>query len=245
MTTMTDADFVAMESGRVRDTAIPRFYEKDYKMNAASLAAGHSVYEKREYVEILTPGTKSNPDRPVIDADKARWPAQYQAFKNGKVLAIDGMPLEKWTLADVAQVEFLKHWNIRTVEQLARLTDAQIQNLGTGGRQLVTSAKLWLEQAKDNSGISRVVAENELLKNRQQTLENQLAEQSAQIRALAAKGGEGGVISSAPAAMSADAMATIAAMVAAQMAAAAPPKNKGGRPPKAKAETPEHELPGE
>jgi hypothetical protein len=241
----TDADFVSAALNQSKDQAIPFFYMKDVKNNFKSNEAGHPVYDKKEYVRVVIPGDRNSvPDREVRESDKSRWPKLYVAFKNNQELAPDGMPLEKWPLVDINQVEFLKHWNIRTVEQLANINDMHIQKLGMGARDLRSKAIVYLEQARDGSGISRLVQERETLTARVKDLESQVQQLAATASAAKTQAAAQPVTGAASPAMSPEAIQQLVAQsVAAALSAAAPPKNKGGRPKKV--QTPEHELPDE
>lgn len=230
---MLDSDFVAPGLGDGRDTAIPRFYTRAKKNEFRSQQEGRPVFDNREYVEILIPGDKlCTVDREVKSEDMNRWPRQYAAFKNNQVLAPEGTPLEHWTMIDPAQVEHLKHFNVRSVEQLASVSDATLSNLGMGSRELQAKAKVWLAQARDNSGLSKLLAENEQLQAKTRALEEQVGElarlSSARTAAFSHE--------PAPAQPAADMAAMIAAAVAQAMAAQQPAKSKGGRPRKAAAE---------
>jgi hypothetical protein len=236
---MQDAEFIANIAGNAQDHAIPRFFIKAVKNNFKSNAEGMSVYDQKEYVEILIPGDRNSiPIRPVNEKDKARWPKHYLAFKNNQVLAEDGFPLEQWPLIDLGQIEHLKQFNCRTVEHLSKLNDTHIQKMGMGVRALRDKAIVYLEQARDNSGVSRVVAENESLKLQLATQAEQIAAMVSRLDAMAAKEAErpaGGFVMPAPAAPQPDLAALVAQAVAAAMAAQTPaeaPKNRGGRPRK-------------
>lgn len=241
---LSDADFVLSHKGG-KDQTIPQFFIKQKKNNFKSAQAGHDVYDQKEYVRVIIPGDRNSiPEREVREEDKARWAKHYIAFKNGLTLAPDGMPLEKWPLIDINQIEHMKHWNVRTVEDLANLNDIHLQKLGMGARDLKSKAIVWLEQARDGSGVSRVVQENEELRAKTRSLEDQLKTLSDRVAAMQAPAeGGAGITSAAQPAAPAISAVDIQRMIAEGIAAATPPKNKGGRPKKG--QTAEHELPPE
>jgi len=214
MPELTEADFIPFGSPNNKDNTIPRFYPREVLNNFKSEKEGHPVYDKMDYVEVLIPGDRlTQADRKVTDKDKARWARHWAAYQAGKELTLDGMPLEKWPLVDKNQIEHLKHFNIRSVEQLAKLSDTQLQAVGMGARALRDKAVVYLEEARGSAGISRVLQEN-------RDLQNQLAAMRTQVDSLlaianAAK--EAAAAAPAPVAVAAPAVdqAAIAAMVAA------------------------------
>jgi len=228
---LSDADLIAANSNP-KDSAIPRFFMKPVKNNFKSEQTGHPVYDTKEYVQVIIPGDRNSiPERAVKEEDKSRWARQYIAFKNNQELAPDGMPLETWPLIDIGMVETLKHWNIRSVEQLATLNDMHLQNIGMGARDLRSKAVVYLEQARDGSGVSRVVAENDKLRSDMVVMQEKL---DALTEAVAKKtvDAPAPVAAAAPAAGidPAALQEMIAASVAAALAAAAPIKPPRQKP---------------
>jgi hypothetical protein len=142
---------------------------------------GRPIHVDKEYVTIITPGDSKNKRvRPVklnwdgnTPPDNERWPRQWQAFKNQQTFVADGTKLEEWTLVTKADVLNLKYLNIYTVEQLAELGDNSLTWFGA--RKMRELAQTWLAQAKDNSGISKLQAENDQLKLEMEAMKNQLA----------------------------------------------------------------------
>lgn len=198
MAEITEALLVANAVGKAPDTAIPQFFMKDVKNNFKSNQEGRPVYDTKEYVRIIIPGDRNSiPERPVKDVDKARWPKQYAMFAQGLEMATDGTPLEQWPPIDRNQVEFLKHWNVRTVEQLSQVNDVNVQRMGMGMMSLRANAALWLEQARSGAGISRVVQERDELKSQVTLLTEQLADLASRMSEMAARQ-DGGVPAPAP-----------------------------------------------
>lgn len=132
--------------------------------------AGRPIYEDMEFVEISVPGDKTSVvDRPVRPEDKRQYAEQYKAFKAGNEEQLTGTPLSQWPVCSRAQVKELEFFHIRTVEQLAEVSDGNLQQVGPI-RALRDRARGWLEAAKGN-------AHNE-------TLRSQLAERDNRIDAL-------------------------------------------------------------
>jgi len=145
-----------------------------------SIEEGRPIFEEKEYVTIRMAGdTKTVRKRPVklewegeVPPDNERWPRQYHAFKNQQQQAVDGTPLEQWSLMNKADVMSVKALNIFTVEQLASLGDNNLNWLGA--RTWRDKAVAWLEQAQSGSGVAKLQAENEQLKLQMEALKNQM-----------------------------------------------------------------------
>lgn len=172
------------------DRCVPRFHLKAIRLGGRSQQEGRDIYEDREFVEIITPGdTRSVVCREVNDEHRRRWPAQYNAFKAGREEAVVGTPLEMWPpIGSPAMVQTLKAMHVRTVEDLAGLSDAGINNIGMGGRVLREKAQLWLSEAKDKgAAILTALEERDSDKATIQQLQEQVAELSSEVRALRKK----------------------------------------------------------
>lgn len=150
---------------------IPRFRSEVIKT-----ADGRFV--DREYVEYLIPGdAKSIADHIVTDEIRNRFPQQYRAWKSGRELPVDGTPLEMM-LGNTAVVHTLRSQNVFVIEQLATLTDGQLDPIGLGARDLREQAKRFIKmksQAKSAAEVKRRDDEIAELKAQVATLAAQLA----------------------------------------------------------------------
>ena len=153
---------MADELMQPKGAAIPEFFTEAVKLEFKSQQEGRPIYEEREFVRILMPGDRlSAPVEPVNDDHKARWPKEYAAFKAGIEAPIEGIPLKQWPQVNTSRVKELAHFNIHTVEQMASVSDAHIQNLGMGARELRERAKLFLEVAAKGDRPPRPAAGRE------------------------------------------------------------------------------------
>lgn len=144
-----------------------RFFMRTVVDQVATLAAGCPKHKSAEYIEIRVPGDKTNVvERAVRPNDTVLYAHAYAAFKAGDKEQVVGTALEHWPPAAAHVVEDLKHLKIRTVEQLAAVSDANLPALGIGGRSLRDQALAWLELAKGGEPIARMTAENEALRQR-------------------------------------------------------------------------------
>ena len=140
-----------------------------------SLEAGRPIYEDVEWVDIHIAGdNKTVVSKKVTAEHRQRWPEHYSQFKAGIENPIVGTPLEQWPVLPASKVAELKALNIRTVEDLSALTDAQIQNIGMGGRELVAQATAFIDAAKDSAGLEKLAAENSRLRDELEMLKEQI-----------------------------------------------------------------------
>lgn len=161
---------------------IPQFFTHHQPMEEASAAAGSVRHKAIEMVEFIIPGDKhSVPVRKVKESDKTLYRREYEAFKKGEEMAQDGTPLEVWPMMDRARVRDLKAMNIFTVEQLAGLSDGQMQFVGIGARTLVRHAQAFLETARTGQLPAALVAENEQLKQRMELMTAQMGNLTAKL----------------------------------------------------------------
>ena len=178
-----DAQF--QTSGQPQDRCIPVFYTRAVEDKEATLKQGRPMFRDVAYVQILVPGNnKDIMDRAGNQEATQRWPRQWAAYQNGQEQVLEGTPLGEWPLMRPAQIAQLNAVNIRTVEQIADASDAAMQGIGMGARELQAKAKAYLASAKDSKGaealqdevvtlkaeVERLTAENaELQKNQKKS----------------------------------------------------------------------------
>ncbi len=152
------------------------FYKNAVKSEVASDAAGHPVYIDKPFVRIMVPGDPNT----VIDtvANKGyqdRFPDEWRAFQQNDEQVLQGWPLKEWPVINPSQVKNLEFLNVRTVEQLAGLTDAQCQKVGMGTDSLRAKAKAAVAAAQDGAAISAQAAENKHLRDEMQSMREMIA----------------------------------------------------------------------
>ena len=100
----------------------------------------------------------------------------YEAWKRGQDMPLVGTPLAAWPGVTRQQADILKFLNVRTVEDVAAMTDADRMRFGLGGLELIQQAKAFLEAQRDRSVIAAEMAGRD----------KKLAEQSTEIADLKA-----------------------------------------------------------
>lgn len=132
----------------VKDNGKPLFYMREVQNKARTIAEGRVCFDLVPYVEIRTPGTKSNiPNERVTEEHKARWPMHWLQFQNKEKVIESGTPVSQWPFLNRAQVAELQALNIFTVEQVRDLSDAALQKIGPGGRDMKKRAGEFLKPA--------------------------------------------------------------------------------------------------
>ena len=160
------------------DRVYAQFFLHPKRDEAKSLEEGRDIYVEVPYVKIMVPGDKDNiVVRPVRSQDKERFPRQWAAFQNNEEEPLNGTPLTEWAFINRGQVEELKYFGIRTVEDLANAPDSQTQKF-MGINALKQKAKMFLEDAKLQAPLDKLTEENALLKAQMEDMQRQIAELS-------------------------------------------------------------------
>lgn len=144
-------------------------------------AEARPVYDEVEYIRKIVPGDKQNEvHRPATDLDRRQFARQYADFKAGTREAQSGTPLKEWPAISASQAKELAHFHVYTVEQLANLSDANVQNVGPV-RGLQQKARDYLEKAAGNAPMEKMRAELTEKDNRIATMEKQMAEMGKRL----------------------------------------------------------------
>jgi hypothetical protein len=152
-----------------------RFYSKPKYNPDKSAEENRPIYEDTVYVEIMMPGDKNNiVQRPALSMrDDLRFPKHYEQFLKGQQDQMVGTQLKVLPFLSEAQVEELAYFKIRTVEQLADLSDTV--NF-MGAQEMKQRAQKFLKALNSNEAV---VEENRQLKARLDALEAMLESQTA------------------------------------------------------------------
>jgi hypothetical protein len=108
-----------------------KFFSKAYRNDEKSLAANRPIWEDKDCIQIMVPGDKHNIIiRPVWDQDIQRWPTKWAQYKAGQEQGQSGTPLKFAPFISEGMAEELAYMNIRTIEQLANLSDGNMPFMG-------------------------------------------------------------------------------------------------------------------
>ena len=150
--------------------------------HAKSAEEGRPIYTEEEWIIIMIPGDRDTVERPITPQDKGRFSKQYDHWKTTGKESVTGTPLEAWPAITRSEVEELKHFRVRTVEDLANLADSSVAK-AMGLQSLKNKAKAFLEAASGNGG-AKFQAAIEAKDAQIDTLERMVKEQSEKIEQL-------------------------------------------------------------
>lgn len=179
-------DYYARQQGRKRqyEGANVRFelvIEQDEA--ATERAGGIPKYVEKEVLIVQWPGCDKTAVA-VTEKHKEEYRELYQAFKAGNEQPTEGTALSEWALIPRTAVEELRYHGIRTVEQLAAVSDEVKRKIGSLA-PLVKKAKTWLKGAEDpQNQLVTVTEQLERSEARSAKLEQQLSLALQRIEAL-------------------------------------------------------------
>jgi hypothetical protein len=164
------------------------FFMDTVEDRRASIDAGRPVFREIESVKVIIPGLiASVVVHRVNEEHRQRWPEQYAAFKAGQDPVLNGTPLEEWPILNKAAISELRHAQIRTVEELAALSDIAVQGIGMGGQVLRERARGWLDDAQHEAFTNRLLHDNDLLRSEVGALKTQNEELSRHLTLVSAR----------------------------------------------------------
>ena len=152
------------------------------------------IMRKIDFVTIRVPGDKTfYVHRPVWAADKIRFRAKYEAFKNATGEPVEGAPIDILPEIKPSQVADLKYVGVTTIEQLAKVADSSPMMSMMGGVGLKQRAAAWVAKNRKTSVVTQT---NEALKER----DDRIAKLEEQIQTLIAASEAGRAVEPAKAA---------------------------------------------
>lgn len=190
--TLTSKDMPYVQFDRVtvedplktKEDGVMRFKDVDL---AIVTVPGDTKANTKHKAETFFANMKQEALNGRIHADWLRiWKAQYDNFKEGKEIPLEGTPILGWKLISGAQQEDLVRMNVRTVEALANLSDDGLRHVGMGAQQLKRRAQAWIEQNASHETaaikISTLAQENESLKSEMEVMRKQLKDLEAAVK---------------------------------------------------------------
>jgi hypothetical protein len=136
------------------------FFVKEEVMPFLSQQQGKEVKEKKQYVRIVVKGNSLNVViRPVTEQDRRRFPFSWQQFERGEDQSKRGTALQELFDADSEIVPHYHSQNVFTLEDLAQVSDSNLQSLGAGARENRLKAKEYLTKVGTaNAEMARMAA---------------------------------------------------------------------------------------
>jgi ribosomal protein L19 len=135
---------------------------------------------EQHYIKINVPGdNKTEWDEPVKDEHKRRFAEKWKAYESEQNQFEGEVLLESCELFNESKVELYRNFNIRTVDQLAKLNDAFITKIGMGTREDVRKANAYLASLVEKSKQEHLLKELQARDDRLAQLEAMLGEMQA------------------------------------------------------------------
>jgi len=166
------------------------FYLDTVKDMRASLEAGRDVHTQVERIKIIIPGAHPTiAVHNVTDRHRNDYADQYRRWKEGLDPVVNGTPLEEWSILNPAAVADLKSQNLRTVEEIAGLSDVAAQGVGIGGiangMTLRERARGWLDDAQHDAYVTKILHRCDALESKNAALQNQVDQLSRHMLQMA------------------------------------------------------------
>ena len=162
MQEIRDVDHTLFNEGSQNEAdrvLLVKFFFKPMIDKEKSAKEQRAVYKDRLYISITIPGSREATVRVAHAGDLDRFPEHYARFKNRVEEPQEGTPLKEWPMITRSMAEELSFLNVKTVEQLAGMTDTHAGKF-MSGYQLKQDAKEWLERTKKD--VSEVKLQKEL-----------------------------------------------------------------------------------
>ena len=169
------------------ENLLVQFFNQPIPNDVKSATEGRPIFDDTEMIRIMIPGDKDNiVTRPVHDMDRKRFARAYQHWKSTGEEATDGTPLEQWPVVTRAQVEELKFFNVRTVEQLANVSDEHASKF-MGINMLKNRARDFLDAASGTAIGTELRAQLEHKDAQIASMQETLEALTARVEALTSK----------------------------------------------------------
>jgi hypothetical protein len=116
------------------------------------------------------------------------WPVierHYEAWAKGQEEPTTGTPLGQWPSISREMADHLKTLHLRTVEDVATATDADLDRMGMGARALREKARAYVKAKEGEAVVAEAMSgmkqENDSLKARLAEMEQQMAQLTANL----------------------------------------------------------------
>jgi hypothetical protein len=187
----TGIDWAGAHYGTVRfsedNQKVVVFYTRSIENPAKSKQTGTRFFENAVFIKIHEPGERLNiVDRPVAEADKDRFPVQWNRFMQNQTQVPEGTLVDLLFPNNPAVADNLKGHGVYTIQQLARLSANAIDTIGMGAQEWVNMANMYLQNATDGSAFLKLQDDVKLLKQTIKIKDDQIAQLIQQVDSLIA-----------------------------------------------------------
>lgn len=156
------------------------FYTEAVEHKFESEKEGRPVFKELPFVRIQTPGDRNNVlEVKATEYYQKRFPREWAAYKaNSGESSVVGTVLSQWPQITKSQAKEAEFFGIKTVEQIAALSDSNLQRLGMGWMEIRRNAQAYLDAASGGAATSKLAAENERLRADFEALKAQVTGQA-------------------------------------------------------------------
>jgi hypothetical protein len=165
-----------------------RFSVQAVKHDKKSEEAGRAIYYDQEFIQIIIPGSRDISTFALDDHYKRRFKKRYDDWKANQEgeQKIEGTILAELPWMTKSQIAELNYCNVRTVEELAAMSDANAQQF-MGNFKLRERAKNFLAAAAGEAPAIKLQAALEERDNHIQVLERKVEELNAAFARMQAE----------------------------------------------------------
>lgn len=184
------------------------FETRPIEDRTATIESGHFTYKDVIFAIVTPAGSRDRIEKVaeewLKDLEEAvrqeRFPAEwlslyrqrYNAWLETRSVPEDGASIQNWPALSPGQVKTLLDINIRTVEEVAAMTEEAMARIGMGSRALKAKAQAYLDTSSGTGKVAEELASmrqqlNELLTRdaaRETELKNLTAERDKLAKAL-------------------------------------------------------------
>ena len=151
------------------------FYPEAVKNETKTAAEGRPIFDQRDMVRVITPGSKDILTNKASEYYQRRFPKQWQRYKDNQNQTPDGTPLDQVPFLSVTQIAELRALNVMSLEGLAGMADT-VAHRFMGFHEMRTKAQKYLEAAKSAAPITELQAQVDALKSQNEVLQQQIGE---------------------------------------------------------------------
>jgi hypothetical protein len=184
MTEMFEGDLYD-EGTKYKDDGklVVAFYKQAVKNNFKSTQEGRPIYEDKDFIKIIIPGSRDVTEARVTEQYKDRFPRQWAAYQNKQQVKIEGTPLSELTWMGRSMVAEFNACNVQTVEQLVGMADVEGSKF-MGWNQIKQRCERYLQAAKGEAPALVMEKQVADLSKENETLKAQMADLAAEVKVL-------------------------------------------------------------
>ena len=161
-------------------TNLVLFYKHWKQNNKESERQGRPIGEELDYVEIRGLGQdKTVVKRAAALADQNEYHREWGLYQRGLEQVAEGTPLREWPVMTPEEILRLNSHSIHTIEALVAVSDAGLQEMGHGARQIQQRAKAYLEEDAPKAAAANL----RVLSDEQRTEIERLTNENAGLQA--------------------------------------------------------------